>query len=291
MMKERKREMRDKDKFIHCAIPPTTTQASPILITKLPPPRTQHRPQRDLFPRREFPQIDFIPPPGFRTRRVIQQRARARNRALAMLRVPGLPDRPQPVELRVVQEEHGVAGGGEEIGHVAADGVVPARVQAQHARFGAEVEDVLECGDVGLGEEGGDGFAGDGGAGDGLVDVADEAVGVVGEVFGVLVEGGVDAVADGAEGDDVVGEGACGYAAATGAGGDFGGDYGGGGEVDYLGGGGVGFCDAVAGEAVFGAVEDGGCGEVGGVQGPVPVAVGVSIWCHIGNGTYGWAPL
>lgn len=86
---------------------------SNISIAKPLPQRT-HR-IRDLYLRRQDSEIKHIVQSGVRRRREVEEGVCPRESVLTRFQVLVLPDPPCPVDLRVVQEEVGVAGGGEEV--------------------------------------------------------------------------------------------------------------------------------------------------------------------------------
>src|ERR1700733_3133291 len=101
-------------------------------ITQRPGKRAHH--VFDLDSRRQYTHVNCIRQCPVPTWRVVQQRNRPGNRVLSGCQVLILPDPPSPVNLAVVQEEHRVAGGSEEVAAgVATDGEVAARVDAVEA--------------------------------------------------------------------------------------------------------------------------------------------------------------
>lgn len=211
-----------------------------------------------------------------RQRWVVEEVDASANGVLARLQVLVLPHPPGAVDLSVVQPEHGVSGGDEEISTwVTTDGVVSTGVDTEEAilewyAINDTLHEILEgANGLVVGDQVGDTGIGEPLRGDPLADVAGEAAGLVGEEVG---GGDLGSIRGGGSWGDVDGpvlEGTGLDAATTGTGGD---------AVHSVGeGGGAVVCgvDAVATHRVGGAIKVGRADGVGGRLAPVPVLWGV----------------
>lgn len=229
-----------------------------------------------------------------RQRWVVEEVDASSNGVLASLQVLVLPDPPGAIDLSVVQPEHGVSGGDEEVSTgVATDGVVTTSVDTEEAvEEGHAVNDtlhsVLEGADfLVVGDQVGDTGIGEPLGGDPLADVAGEAAWRVAEEAGIGDLGSIRGGGRWGDVDDPVLEGAGLDAAATGSRGDA--------VHSVREGGGTVMCgeDAVSAHGVGGAIKVGRVDGVGGGLAPVPVLWGVRK--AYGNirigGLTGWYPL
>lgn len=211
-----------------------------------------------------------------RQRWVVEDVDATGNGVLTVLQVLVLPDPPGTVDLSVVEPEHGVSGGDEEISTwVTTNGVVTTGVDTVEAiEEGGTVNDTLHGileGAHGLvvGDQVSDTGIGEPARGNPLANVTGEATGLVGEEVGGRDLGSIRGGGRGGDVDDPVLEGTGLDAASAGSGRD----------AVHAGGEGVGAVvrgeDAVAAHGVGGAIKVGRVDGVGGRLAPVPVLYGV----------------
>lgn len=203
---------------------------------------------------------------------VVEEVDASANGILARRQVLVLPDPPGAVDLSVVQPEHGVSRGDEEISTgVTTDGVVPTGVDAEEAvlewcTVNNTLHGVLEgANGVVIPDQVGDKRIGEPLRGDPLADVAGEATGLVCKEVGGGDLGSIRGGGRWGDVDDPVLERTGLDATATGSGGDAVHSVGEGGSAVVCG------VNTVTAHGVGGAIEVGRADGVGGGLAPVPV--------------------